>query len=187
MEQRPPEVAIFGGSFDPPHCAHVMVVSWVLTCTPCEQVLVVPVAEHPFGKRSAPFQVRLSMARAAFACFGDRVTVSDIEARLPQPSYTVQTLRALRQTFPTARFTLVVGSDIPKETGRWQSFDEVQRLARLMVVARAGADQGGQGPVFPDVSSTELRAALAAGKDCTAFIPRDVLAMIFKEGLYGTR
>lgn len=181
------QVAIFGGSFDPPHCAHVMVVSWVLSCTRCEEVLVVPVYEHAFSKHSAPFEARLAMCRAAFSCFGDRVEVLDIEARLPAPSYTVQTLRRLRADRPDAGLTLVVGADIPAETDRWKDFDEVQRLARLLVVGRAGAGSGGSGPIFPDVSSTAIREALAAGRDVSGLVPRGALDLIRAEGLYGTR
>lgn len=184
----PRRVAVFGGSFDPPHCAHVMAVSYVLSCTPCERVLVVPVHAHAFAKHSAPFRLRLAMCRAAFACFGRRVRVLDLEARLPSPSYTVQTLRALRAALPDTELSLVVGSDILPETPRWREFDEVRRLASLLVLARPGGEPGaGRGPVFPDVSSGGIRADLAAGRDVSDRVPGAVLDLVRKEGLYGAR
>jgi nicotinate-nucleotide adenylyltransferase len=180
------EVALFGGSFDPPHCAHVMVASWILACTPCRELWVIPVFEHAFGKIAAPFRTRVAMCRAAFACFGRRVRVLDVEARLPHPSFTVQTLRHLASAQPDARFTLVVGSDIPAETARWRDFDAVRRLARLLVVGRDGAADA-PGPRFPAVSSTRIRQDLAAGLSVDDRVPRDVLAVVRREGLYGTR
>ncbi|MBM4395645.1 MAG: nicotinate (nicotinamide) nucleotide adenylyltransferase [Deltaproteobacteria bacterium] len=183
------QVAVFGGSFDPPHCAHVMVVSYVLACTECDEVWVVPVAEHAFDKQSARFEARLAMCRAAFAPLGERVRVLDVEARLPWPSYTVQTLRELRAARPDVDLVLVMGSDIPAEAARWKAFDEVARLARILVVGREGAPAAEvvAGPRFPEVSSTAIREALAGGRDVSALVPRGALEVIRKEGLYGAR
>ena len=181
-------IAIFGGSFDPPHCAHVMAVSWVLSCTPCDAVFVIPVFEHAFAKRPAPFRARVAMCRAAFACFGRRVRVLDLEARLPRPSFTVQTLRRLHADVPNAAFTLVMGSDIPSETARWRDFDEIRRLADLLVLPRTGApaEAAAHGmPTFPDVSSTAIRESLAGGQDASAVVPAAVLEIVRREGLYG--
>ena len=180
-------IAIFGGSVDPPHCAHVMAVSWVLSCTPCREVLVIPVFDHAFAKRLAPFRARVAMCRAAFACFGRRVRVLDVEARLPRPSFTVQTLRRLHQAYPDAEFTLVMGSDIPSETARWRDFDEVRRLADLLVLPRTGAPgEAAPGvPAFPDVSSTGIRESLAAGRDVSSLVPAAVLEIVRQEALYG--
>jgi nicotinate-nucleotide adenylyltransferase len=181
-------IAVFGGSFDPPHCAHVMVASWVLSCGGADSLLVVPTYEHPFAKESAPFRKRVAMCRAAFACFGRRVRVLDVESRLPRPSYTVQTLRHLHAAYPGSSLTLVVGSDIPPETPQWRDFDEVRRLARVLVVGRQGAQPGPDGvPVFPDVSSTSIRSALASGGDVSGQVPSAVLGLIRREGLYGAR
>ena len=180
------DIALFGGSFDPPHCAHVMAMSYVLSCTPCTEAWVLPVFHHAFAKDIAPFKVRLALCRAAFACFGRRVRVLDVESRLPSPSYTVQTLRHLVGAHPAARFHLVVGTDILSETSRWKDFPEVARLARLLVLNRGEPDPRAAGPVFPPVSSSAIRADLAAGRDVSDRVPRAVLERIHATGLYGS-
>jgi nicotinate-nucleotide adenylyltransferase len=161
----------------------------VLSCTPCREVWVLPVFDHAFGKDSAPFRARLAMCRAAFACFGRRVRVLDVEARLPRPSYTVQTLRHLHAAHPEADFTLVLGSDIPSETRRWRDFPEIRRLADLLVLPRTGAPDGSAtaAPPFPDISSTAIREALTLGQDVSAQVPANVLRIVEREGLYGPR
>lgn len=178
------DIALFGGSFDPPHCAHVMAISYVLTCTPCTQAWVLPVFHHAFDKDSAPFQHRLAMCRAAFAPFGRRVRVTGLESRLPGPSYTVQTLRYLVRRHPDTRFHLVIGTDILAESSRWRDFDEVARLARLLVLARGQPDPRAVGPVFPPVSSSAIRADIAAGRDPSALVPAAVLDLVHRLGLY---
>lgn len=185
MESPVQEVAVFGGSFDPPHCAHVLAVAYALSCTPCTRAVVIPTFAHAFQKGSLPFRDRIALCRAAFRPFGRRVAVLDVEARLPTPSYTVQTLEHLREIHPDWRLTLVIGSDIVPETPRWRDFERVRSLARIRVLARAGfPDPTAQGPEFPALSSTDLRRDLAAGRDVSAQVPRAVLDLIRKRGLY---
>lgn len=178
------ETAVFGGSFDPPHCAHVMAVAYVLSCTPCRQAVIVPTFRHAFDKTSSPFAVRLAMCRAAFAPFGRRVRVLDVERRLPAPSYTVQTLRHLRELHPDWRPRLVIGTDILPETPRWHDFDAVARLAPPIVLARGAPHPDARGPVFPAVSSTALRQAIRERRPVDDLIPEPVLDIIRREGLY---
>lgn len=185
MQQIP--TAVFGGSFDPPHCAHVLAVSYLLTCTGHREVFVVPCFRHAFGKESASFSERLRLCRAAFQPLGRRVRVLDIEARLPVPSYTVQTLRRLVAAFPQRSFTLAIGADILPETPHWREWNEVSRLARVLVLRRDGFPDppGAFGPRFPAVSSTAIRAAIAAGQDVSGLVPDAVLKRIVQRGLYG--
>lgn len=179
--------ALFGGSFDPPHCAHVLAVAYLLTCTGHREVFVVPCFQHAFGKESAPFRERVALCRLAFRPFGRRVRILDVEARLPVPSYTVQTLQYLVTTFPERTFTLVIGADIVPETSRWRDFEEVSRLARVLVLRREGFPDppGSYGPRFPAVSSTMIREALASGRDVSGLVPDAVLLRISEKRLYG--
>jgi nicotinate-nucleotide adenylyltransferase len=179
------DVAFFGGSFDPPHLAHVLAVSYVLSCTPCRLALIVPCFSHAFDKpHAAGFRDRLTLCRAAFTPFGRRVRVLDVESRLPSPSYTVQTLRVLSREHPEWRLHLVIGSDILSETRKWRDFDEVERLAPPIILSRAVHHPDAQGPVFPDIASSVIRQSLARGSDVSDQVPMDVLALIRKKGLY---
>ncbi len=186
-DPEPIPTAVFGGSFDPPHCAHVLAVAYLLTCTGHREVFVVPCFRHAFGKASAPFRDRVRLCRAAFRPFGRRVHVLDVEARLPVPSYSVQTLRHLVEAFPDRAFTLVVGADILPETPRWREWDAVTRLAPVLVLRREGYPDppGSRGPRFPAISSTEIREAILVGRDPSGLVPESVLDLIAKWRLYG--
>lgn len=180
------KTAFFGGSFDPPHCGHVMVVAYLLTCTEVRDVFVVPCYRHAFGKVSAPFEHRFEMCRAAFQPFGRKVRVLDVEAALPAPSFTVQTLRYLIDKYPKRKFTLVVGSDILPETPSWRNWEELTSLAEILVLRREGFEDppDARGPRFPEVSSTAIRQALARGEAVAGLVPTAVLKIINDLGLY---
>lgn len=160
MPQAPSRrVALLGGSFDPPHVAHVLLAAYVLMLGEVDEVLVVPVCEHAFGKRLAPFEERAHLCELAFSAVAN-VTVSRVEAELPRPSRTLLTLQHLQQQRPEATFRLVVGSDVLGDAHKWYAFDEVTKLAPLLVVARPGYPHPGAA-VLPDVSSTTVRELLA--------------------------
>jgi nicotinate-nucleotide adenylyltransferase len=153
-------VLVYGGSFDPPHVAHVLSVAYALAVEPFERVLVVPVCEHAFPKHPVAFEHRARMCELAFGDF-ERVEVSRIEAELEKPNRTVSTLKRLLADQPSYRLRLLIGSDVLGDAAKWHAFDEVKRLAPPFVVARHGFERPEYGPPpVPNVSSTELRELL---------------------------
>jgi nicotinate-nucleotide adenylyltransferase len=180
-------IAFFGGSFNPPHVAHQMACLYVLATQSVDRVLWVPVAQHPFAKDLAPFGDRLEMSRRAAAPFGAAVEVSAVEEQLAAPSRTLVTLRHLAAARPGEDFALVIGTDILPEREQWYGWDEIARLCDVIVVGRGGHPAPGAPVELPRVSSTEVRAALGAGRDVSAQIPRSVLDYIYQRGLYGAR
>lgn len=183
----PGALALFGGSFDPPHVGHVLAVHYVLLTAPVERVLVVPCAEHPFGKGHLPFAHRLDMCRMAFESLGASVEVLDIEGRREGASYTIDTVREIAAMHPAARLELIVGSDILDEIADWKDSEALQRLARLRVLPRLGAGASGAETPFylPQVSSSDIRQLLREGRDATPHLPRAVLDYIRRNNLYG--
>lgn len=177
-------VAVYGGSFDPPHVAHVLVVAWVLTATEADRVLVVPAYQHPLGKQArTAFEHRVRMCELAVADLA-RVEVSRIEEELGGDSRTLRTLEALGERLPDARFRLVMGADLLEEVDEWHRFDLIEELAPKLVVGRAGYP-GPEGTVaLPGVSSTELRERLYAGRGTEGLLHRDVATYIREHGLY---
>jgi len=159
-----PRWGIFGGAFDPPHLGHLAVAAVALAAGELERLLVVPCFEHPFGKQMAPWSDRLAMVRLAFAPLA-RVEVSEVEAELPRPSLTLNTVRTLCSGRPDVRWFLVVGSDTLKDRSSWHRFDDVVRLAEPLVIGRQGHDRGTIDFAIPDVSSSEIRRRLAAGEE----------------------
>ncbi len=152
-------VAFFGGSFDPPHVAHVLLVTYARLTLPIDEVLVVPVFEHVFGKRLAPYQDRVQLCERAFDGIS-KVRVSRIEAELPRPNRTLDTLQRLQALEPETQLRLLVGSDVLQEAHRWHAFEDVAKLAPPLVVARSGFPHAGTA-VLPDISSSHVRELFA--------------------------
>lgn len=181
-------IGVLGGSFDPPHCGHVLLGAYALAAAPIDGLLVVPAYAHAFGKRSTPFEHRVAMCREAFSVLDpSRVVVSEIERELPAPSFTYRTLEALAEAYPRARFRWIVGSDIVRDTDRWTRLDRVLELAPFLVVGRGGHEgvaDVGLPLSLPEVSSTEVRAALRAGEDVTGRLSASVAAYAVRHALY---
>jgi nicotinate-nucleotide adenylyltransferase len=186
-------VAVYGGSFDPPHLAHLETARVLLSKGDFERVLVVPVYEHAFHKPLAPFEHRVAMCTLCFAETSG-VVVSDLEKTLPRPSYTVHTLERIASDHPEWRLRFVMGSDALGETDKWLDFERVRALAPPFVVTRVGYERPELEPaVLPDVSSTRVRELVArtpgdpaARRELEALVPRAVIAYVEEHGLYRT-
>jgi nicotinate-nucleotide adenylyltransferase len=179
------DVALIGGSFNPPHVGHLLAAHFVWATEKVDAVWLVPANHHPFGKPLAPFAHRLRMCELLCADASGWLEVSDVEFTLGGEGRTVDTLRHLSARFPHNRWTLVVGSDILSDFPKWKEPDAIASLARLLVLNRAGHPaEGAVGPPMAHVSSSEVREALAAGRDVSHLVPRAVLAYARTAGLY---
>ena len=185
MTARKP-IALLGGSFNPPHVAHLMVAYWALATQDVREVWLLPSYRHPFGKDLAPFDDRVAMCElAARALRGVAVCTAERElADDPLVGKTARTLEHLVAKHPTHDFALVVGADVLPETDKWYRFERVKELARLLVVGREGYPPVAGAPSFPAISSTEVRARLARGDDVSGLVPRKVVEYVRARGLY---
>jgi len=177
---------IFGGSFNPPHLAHVLAVTIVLARFDVERILVVPTHQHPFAKSLAPYADRVKMAELAMG-FLPRVEVSRVEEELGGESFTLRTVEHLKKQHPEWDLRFIMGADLVTESAKWHRWDDVTRLAPPIVLGRVGVSfAGAPAPVLPSISSTEVRAMVAAGKwdDLELVVPKKVLAHIRQRGLY---
>lgn len=192
-------VGLLGGTFDPPHVGHVTVAIDVADALDLDRVLWIPAAvpPHKQGTEMSSDSVRMEMVEAACVA-DDRFEACDAELERGGVSYSVDTLRALREQTPDVDFYLILGVDQFRtmETG-WKEPAEVLRLATLVVMDRDGASARGAIPDVPgaeaatfvpvtrvDVSSTEVRAGVENGDDVSTMVPPGVLAVIEREGLY---
>ena len=154
------QVAVLGGSFDPPHAAHVLMAAYLGAIAQFDHVLVVPVFEHAFEKNLTAFEHRLRMCQLAFERL-PFVEVTPIEATLKRPNYTLHTLQAIKRAHPNWQLRLAMGTDVLAESHQWHSFDEVIALAPPFVFERHGYTSDGQRTrLLPQVSSTDLRSHL---------------------------
>jgi nicotinate-nucleotide adenylyltransferase len=145
-------------------------------------------------------ELRLEMSEAA-AREDARFVVTDLEVRRAGPSFTVDTLRAMRDRHPGAELFLIVGADqLRLFDTDWKAPEEILRLATLVVMDRDGRDAVAAAPEIPgmerlvhvpvtriDLSSSEVRRRAAEGRDLAGLVPGKVEAIIRREGLYRGR
>jgi nicotinate-nucleotide adenylyltransferase len=192
-----PATIVFGGSFNPPHLAHLLAVVVAQATIETARILVVPTFRHPFGKALAPFEERLALCELAFEGVAnveisraeeEIVTQRLSEGRGPGEGRTLDLLEFLQTKYPNDSLRLLVGADILVEAPKWHRWGDVCALAPPLVLGRAGVDHAdAPPPVLPEVSSTLVRALLAAAPDdprLTAWVPRKVLARIADRALY---
>ncbi|TMG82039.1 MAG: nicotinate (nicotinamide) nucleotide adenylyltransferase [Betaproteobacteria bacterium] len=187
-------VALFGGSFDPVHVAHLIVAEAAADALGCA-VRFLPAREQPLkrGARAAhqatPEQRAdmLDLATQGNARFG----VERVELGLPTPSYTVRTLRALRDRAAGNRYTLLLGADAARDLAEWWEVEALPELADIVVFARPGASVV-RHPlitrVIPvpmiDLSATQVRARVKDGRSIRYLVPDPVREYIAAHGLY---
>jgi nicotinate-nucleotide adenylyltransferase len=179
-------VAIYGGSFNPPHVAHQLVALYVLETAGVDELWIVPAFNHALGKPLAPFAERLAMCERAAAALGPRVRVSDVERELGGQSRTLHMLKRLRERHAAHEFSLVIGADLVDEVPTWLGGDELRRTVPFIVVGRGSRHVGPDEDrvAMPELSSTTVRQRLAAGQPVEGLVPRSVLDYIYERGLY---
>ncbi len=187
-------VALFGGSFDPVHVAHLIVAEAAADALGCA-VRFLPAREQPLkrgaraGHQATPEQraEMLDLATQGNARFG----VERVELGLPAPSYTVRTLRALRERAAGNRYTLLLGADAARDLAEWWEVEALPELADIVVFARPGASVV-RHPlitrVIPvpmiDLSATQVRARVKEGRSIRYLVPDPVREYIAAHGLY---
>ncbi len=188
-------LGILGGTFDPVHCGHLLLARYVLEALALDRVLFVPAAEPPHkGEVPTPSEHRWRMVCAAVEGH-DRLEASDLELRRPGVSYTVDTLRRLRDERPHDERFLIIGADNVPELDGWHDPEGILELATVVAGTRVEAEALPAGafsdrvervdtPVF-DISSTKIRRRVRAGLPVRCLVPEAVERYIADHGLYG--
>jgi nicotinate-nucleotide adenylyltransferase len=206
-------IGIFGGTFDPIHFGHLRAAFELTELLGLEKVLFVPAADPPHrGSPLADAATRLAMVRAALED-EEEFVVDEREIGRPGPSYTVLTLEELRREHGDRSLVLMLGMDAFLGLPTWHRWSELLGLAHVAVAHRPGARlpstgelgrllgerrAGGRdeiratpcGRIFVhpgtqlDISSTDLREALRAGRDPRYLMPEPVRRMINATGIY---
>jgi len=179
-------VALFGGSFNPPHVGHVFAVAYARSVLPVDEVLIVPVYQHPFAKELAPFDDRLAMCRLALGWLPG-VTVSAVERELGGESRTLRTIEHLAAQHPSWRLRLLIGADVLGDAAKWHRFDRIAELAPPLVLGRRGVDEPDAPTcLLPQISSTEVRHDIAKGQVDTIRdrVPQAVVEYVLSHRLY---
>jgi nicotinate-nucleotide adenylyltransferase len=200
---RPERIGLLGGTFDPPHAGHLDAAVRCRDALDLDRVLLV-VANHPWQKaplrQVTPAEDRWAMVEAAAAGL-DRVEPCRIEIDRGGPSYTVETAESLvasagREGRPAPELFVVVGADLVATLPTWERVDDLRRLVTLVVVSRphstpaVARDGWTEIPVEGtgvDVSSSQVRALLAAGQPVDGLVPEAVIRCIRRRNLYAVR
>lgn len=186
-------IGVFGGTFDPPHVAHVILAASAVHQLLLDELLIT-VAGVPWQKvGSRPITEaahRLAMAQAAFAGV-DRVEVSDIELRRQGNSYTVDTLAELKGA--DIDLFLLLGSDTAAGLDTWERYEEIAEMATIAIFPRRGYEDAAPPDGFEferldlpglEISSTDLRRRVAHDEPIDGLVVAEVHDMIRDLGLY---
>lgn len=180
-------VGIFGGSFNPVHNGHIALAETLAETGVVDEVWLTlsplnPLKENP--RELVDDNERLAMLHLA----ADEIKglkVCDIELTLPRPSYTINTLKALSESYPDTAFRLIIGSDNMLIFDRWKDHDEIMRAYRPIVYPRPGYPCTGtlDLPVH-DISSTTIRERVRMHMPIDNLVPPAVANYIAKNRLY---
>jgi nicotinate-nucleotide adenylyltransferase len=196
-----PRVGILGGAFNPPHLGHLVCAQEARTQLELDRVVLVPVGEAPHRVLEEDPGPEARLALTELAVEGDpHLTVSRIELDRPGPSYTADTLAALRDAAPHAELTLVLGGDQAAALPAWHEPERVLELAEVAAVERVAWARdaimrslaglaGAERLRFVDmplieISSSDLRRRAAAGLPLRYLVPDRVADLIAERGLY---
>ena len=200
-------VGLLGGTFDPPHLAHLVIAAAARRALQLDHVIFVPAGE-PWRKAERSItdaRTRLEMVEAAVQSALPWAEVSAVEVEREGPSYTVDTLERLGEHAPGAEWWFLLGRDALTDLPNWHEPARLVELARLGLVQRPSDDRADGGPVprvaldaLPDiaeridpvpmpqleVSATDLRRRVREGQPTAPLLPAAVRRMVDELGLY---
>jgi len=191
------KIGLFFGSFNPIHTGHLIIASYMANYTDLDKVWLVVSPQNPLKKYVDLINTydRLEMAKLATED-SDNLSVSDVELKLPQPSYTIDTLAYLHEKYPQHEFAIIMGSDNLVTLPKWKNYKLILRDYKIYVYPRPGYENAEYAshpsvtitmtPVM-ELSATFIRKALAEKKDVRYFVPDKVLDFIDKKSLYNKK
>jgi nicotinate-nucleotide adenylyltransferase len=177
-------VGLFFGSFNPIHIGHLAIANYMLEFGPIQELWFVVSPHNPLKQKASllPDYQRLDLVNLAIADY-PKFRACDIEFRLPQPSYTIDTLVYLKEKYPAHEFKIIMGADGLASFDKWKNYRLIIENYSRLVYPRPGFDnqklpnmENAELILAPliEISSTFIRAAIAEGKDMRFFMPSAV-------------
>ena len=190
-------VLLYFGSFNPIHKGHIALAEWVVEQGLCDELIFIVSPQNPLKSSTelAPEFSRYEMCEMACSAsrYPDRIKVSAVEFVLEKPSYTINTLRYLRENFGSdMEFSLLLGADNIECFDKWRNYEEIVSDYRLLVYPREGysvekfADKItflADAPLF-DYAATDIRKEITEGKNFTDKVSPAVAKYIIQNKLY---
>jgi nicotinate-nucleotide adenylyltransferase len=177
------KIGLFFGSFNPIHHGHLMVASYIANHTDLQQIWLVVSPQNPHKTQASLLNEydRLHLAQLAVEN-DDQIKVSDIEFKLPKPSYTIDTLTYLEEKFPQHQFYVIMGGDSFQNLPKWKNFETLVKNYQFIVYRRPGFDitenygakmQYLEAPML-ELSATLIRNNCKEGITIRYLVPEDV-------------
>lgn len=194
METAPQKIGLFFGSFNPIHTGHLIIANIMAENTDLDKVWFVVSPQNPFKPSRTLLHEfdRYDMVKTAIA--GNyKLEVSDVEFRMPKPSYTIDTLTVLSEKHPSRRFVVIMGQDNLENFEKWKNYQQILDLYGLYVYPRPGVTNS---PFFRhphvrsvpapllDISATYIRDCVKEGKSIKYLVPEPVEEMIRIRNFY---
>lgn len=189
------QVGLYFGSFNPIHHGHLIIASYILESTDLDQIWFVVSPQNPLKPSASLLNEyhRLFLVQAAIEG-ENKMKASDIEFRLPKPSYTVDTLTYLQEKYPTHQFAVIMGSDSLINLPKWKNYSWLLRHYPIYVYKRPDHEVL---PSFPEakkitvlnapllpISATDIRKKIKEGKSIRYLVPDAVREEIERNGYY---
>ena len=186
--------AFFSGTFNPVHTGHLILANYLCEYEGFDEIWLSVSPQNPLREKLSSNNDRQRIEMLNMAVNGNsKIRTTDIEFTLPRPSYTIQTLEALRKKHPERIFTLIIGADNWLSFNRWKDYDKIIEEYPIYIYPRRGYDIDERSlpanvklchaPII-EISSTQIRQGISEGKNMNYFIPRPVYDYIINHGLY---
>lgn len=192
MPQR--KIGLFFGSFNPIHIGHLIIANFMATQTDLDEIWIVVSPQNPLKQKSslARDQDRLHLVRIAIED-NPALRVTDIEFRLPKPSYTIDTLTVLKERHPEYLFSLIMGGDNLSTFHKWKNYELLLRNHKIYVYKRPEYDLGEladhpavllfDAPLM-NISASYIRNCIKENKSVRYLVPEPVYEYLSTSNLY---
>ncbi|WP_020615679.1 nicotinate-nucleotide adenylyltransferase [Paenibacillus daejeonensis] len=194
------QVGLMGGTFDPIHYGHLLAAESAREACGLDEIWFIPAATPPLKDHAphASSEERLEMVYRAID-FQPHFRAMDLELERGGTSYTIDTVKSLRELYPGREFSFIIGADRVNDLQQWHQIEELAELVSFVVVERPGVtmDTGSlpagvreklqrcEMPLI-DISSTDIRARRGAGRSIRFLVPDKVYQFIKRNELYGS-
>jgi len=188
------KVGLFFGSFNPVHVGHLVLANYMLEFTDLHKIWFVVSPHNPLKEKKSLLAEhhRLQLVNIAVE-YNTNMKASNIEFKLPQPSYTINTLTYLKEKHPEHNFVLIMGEDNLTNFHKWKNYEEILKHHEIYVYPRAKSEETElknhskikfiNAPII-EISSTQIREAIKNKKDVRYFLPEKVWEYIKEMHFY---